>query len=231
MNKAQAIMRMMALGLVTLALFAVSSSTSARAVEGISFSRDGSSWSSQLADPLFHESLRWVPGDIRTERFWVRNDSPLSARMDVDLIATSVDALIDTGDLLIEVRIGGDEWHPTSVDDTHRLASLSTAAGEAHSVDVRVTFLAEANNQSQTLPLALELRVTLTEDDSNAGTPSDSSGVGSGGAAGTEFNPVTILGDTGVPVGIAVILGGALLSAAGAWLVARRRRSREEGAG
>lgn len=137
-----------AVAVLALALILGARPTPAHAVTGIAFSRDGSSWGSALNGPLFSSSIRWVPGDVRTERFYVRNDSNLIAKMDVAVIATSVQELIDTGDLAVAVRIGNGDWQATSVAGTHDLASRTVNVGESYPVEVRVSFLAEATNSS-----------------------------------------------------------------------------------
>lgn len=203
--------------------------STAHAAQGISFSHTGSSWAESLQHPLFDPSVRWVPGDVRTATFYVRNDTQASAHMDVDILASSVDELIVTGDLRIEIRIAGGRWFPTTTAGTQRLASRVAAPGDSHRVDVRVEFLSEATNQSQQLPLELELRVRLTESvdplpDSHTQSPAGGASSGQDGAGGV----LPLLGDTGASVSLAMLVGGIVAAGAGA-VLARRRGRVEDG--
>lgn len=189
----------------------------ARAAGEIGLSADGVTWGATLPQPLFDAAIRWVPGDVRTERFYVRNQTADGVRMDVDVVASHVEELVTTGDLSIDVRIAGGEWAPTTVTGTQRLSSESVPAGGSYPVDVRVRFLAESTNVSQTLPLDLRLRVTLTETIPGGG--------GSNGGGSTPGLPVT---GGSLDLGAAVV--GAVAVGLGIVLAARRRRDREDAA-
>ncbi|MFV0375101.1 MAG: LPXTG cell wall anchor domain-containing protein [Microbacterium sp.] len=188
----------------------------ARAAGEIGLSADGVTWGSTLPQPLFDAAIRWVPGDVRTARFYVRNQTADGIRTDVDLVASRVEELITTGDLSIDVRIAGGEWVPTTVTGTQRLSSESIPAGGSYPVDVRVRFFKESANVSQSLPLDLQLRVTLTE------TVPDG---GSNGGGSTPNLPVT-----GGSFDLSSAVVGVTAVGLGIVLAARRRRSREDAA-
>lgn len=150
--------------LVCVVALLIGTTSPANASDGISFSRDGTNWSETLSEPIFAESIRWVPGDVRTGSFYVRSDAEMNTLMSVDVLTSKRQELIDTGDLLVEVRIAGGTWEPTTTAGTNLLATQAVAAGDFYLVEVRATFLGEATNQSELLGLDLRFRVTLTQE-------------------------------------------------------------------
>ena len=77
------------------------------AADEVGLSSDGVSWGSALSEPLFDPAFRWVPGDRETASFWVRNESSDAALLDVAILGSSVDALMETGDLSVTVAVAG----------------------------------------------------------------------------------------------------------------------------
>ncbi|MFV0259536.1 MAG: hypothetical protein ACK5PP_13955 [Acidimicrobiales bacterium] len=136
----------------------------ASAADGLSFSRDGSTWTAELSEPLFGPAIRWVPGDARIERFSVRNDSSLDVLLHVDLLDTGLDELLGTGDLRVEVRVGDGAWTGTDTPGGGRLGSERVGPGGVQTVDVRVSMDPAATNVSQVQNLDLRFAVTLTDD-------------------------------------------------------------------
>jgi hypothetical protein len=64
----------------------------------VGLSSDGRHWSSRLSGPLFSPASRWVPGDVGTRSFWVRDQGPSSARLTI-AVTTATDAGVVTGTL------------------------------------------------------------------------------------------------------------------------------------
>lgn len=155
----------------------------AHAADEIALSRDGRTWSSALREPLFAPQLRWVPGDVRTSSFHVRNDSATGG----DLVVELVDARDEPGhrpptgrgfvrrDLTVSSRVAGGPWLGPRASDRPGRSVVTVPAGGRRRVDVRVAFDASSTLRSRTAALDLRLRVSLAE--------STSSSAGAGGAA------------------------------------------------
>lgn len=161
-------------------------SSSAMADPRIGLSRDGVTWVSQLADPLFDAEIVWVPGDARTESFYVRNQATEAAELSVALLGTDAAGLVETGDLTIAARGGGTGWRSTDEKGTRRLVSeVGVGTNRPARVDITVTFAASSVNASQTRTLDLDLRVRLTQAVSATGPGTDDGRLpGTGGPAG-----------------------------------------------
>jgi hypothetical protein len=128
----------------------------------LAVSADGVHWRDNLTNGLFDPSLRWVPGDDRTESFWVRNRADDRGRMTIAVHAIDPDRLVADGDLLLAARVDGRAWQPLTnrVGDV-RLAGLP--AGTTARVDVRAQFQAAADNTTQQTAVPLTFGVTLSE--------------------------------------------------------------------
>lgn len=182
----------------------------AHADDELSLSRDGVTWSPTIDDPLFDPSMSWVPGDAETATFFVRNNAPESARLDVIL---RVDPQDDAQQTLVE-----EGW----VDVTVRAAEASGAtiagpgpylvledapvlAGQSVPVVVEVTFDEDAPNDTQLRAASLAFDVSLTqtgETPGEGGGGVDDGGGGSGGegsGSGTGTDGVGGVGSGAVP--------------------------------
>lgn len=178
----------------------LSTPSSAVADERIGLSSDGENWSAQLSEPLFDPDVRWVPGDVRTESFFVRNESPESAELSIDLLGSAVDDLVETGDLTVMASGGGSDWIASDDPGTHRLvSSVGVSSADGTRVDVTVAFDADAVNASQTLGFELDLRVNLQEvaPGTSADGDADSAGDGDADAAGDGDADGAAAGDGG----------------------------------
>jgi hypothetical protein len=144
-------------------------------------SLDGHAWSHSLDGPLFSPGLRWVPGDSRTARFWVRTGSADPGRLVVTVKGARTGGLMQTGDLAVTARGGGGIWTPVDLPGAHELLNVApVAAGARVQVAVSVAFKPAATNQSETKSLHLALGVRLEQmpvpGSENAGLP-DTGGV------------------------------------------------------
>lgn len=191
----------------------------AHAAGELGLSRDGVTWTPQLTDPLFDSSVRWVPGDVRSESFFVRNQSSAGGRLSIDILGTSIHTLLDTGDVDIDAQGAGGAWVVVSSPGTYRLLSEgSVPAGSVREVAVTVHFDPASTNVSQLKSLELAFRVNLVQDVAADGSDGPDGADGDDDGSG-------ILPDTGAPSAWWAIVGVATLSlGVGA---TRRARPRE----
>lgn len=187
---------------------------------GVAFSTDGRTWGRTMPDALFDSRLRWVPGDSRTATLFVRNDSGLSARMQVEEVASPVDGLRDRGALTVEFRVGGESWRPSAGPGDRGVSSTPIAPNEVRSVEVRVSIPWESTNDAQTTAVNLDLRIVLTSPDAASPTPPDPVPSGAPPAA-------VALPQTGAAVPWSLIVVALALLAAGGMMLASRDRHRE----
>jgi hypothetical protein len=167
----------------------------AHAAGELELSRDGVTWATDLVEPLFDSSVRWVPGDVRAESFFVRNDSAQSGRLSIDIMGSPVHTLLDTGDLDIDARGAGGAWVSVSTPGTHRLLSQGQVpAGDARRVDVTVHFDAASTNESQLKSVELAFRVGLVQD-----TLDESDGSKDAGEGDDTNDATGLLPDAGGP--------------------------------
>src|SRR5688500_5683454 len=108
---------------ISIAAAILLTATPAVAADEIGLSSDGGSWSSTLAQPLFDPAFRWVPGDHETASFWVRNESDDSALLDVAILGSSIDSLMETGDLTVTVAAASGGGASTTRPDRQELLS------------------------------------------------------------------------------------------------------------
>lgn len=203
----------------------------------IGLSWDGQTWSSVLAGTLFNRPgsiQQWVPGDLDTQSFFVRDQAPDPASMTVSYDWPSSARLVSNGDFTLRLRVAGGSWMVLGgATSTTVATTVPLAAGAAAKVDVEASFRFSSTNQSQIeiVPLRFEIRLSegarpLTD----GGAVVTGGGVahhghlhhdkGSGGSGAH-------LADTGAPEFRWVALGALLcLSAGGALLAGARRRKK-----
>ncbi|MFL6154749.1 MAG: LPXTG cell wall anchor domain-containing protein [Marmoricola sp.] len=225
--------------LVVLGALAGTISTASAAGE-IGLSTDGVHWSSTLPGPLFDPTFRWVPGDVETATFYVRNQDPDAALLDVTMLTGPVETLIASGDLTVGARVDGGAFTDATTAGSHLLVDqVPVASGAVRKVDVRVSFDPASTNETQDLRLDLNFRVQLSQDSSvstpgDGGTgsgsnPGNGNGSGSGnGSGGTGSSGSGNLPDTGSSFSPMLLAEAVLLVAAGFLLVGFSRRRRQE---
>lgn len=215
------ILRIAAYLLGALALL-VGTHTPAFASNELGLSSDGVHWGNSLPGQLFDPAFRWVPGDSETRTFYVRNQSKDAAVLDVTMITGPAEALIDTGDLKVGVRVDNGAFESATTSGTHVLASqVPVARGQKHRIDVRVDFDPASTNLSETKRLRLRFNVRLTQDASvlpptNGGGNGNNSGHGGG-----------LLPGTGSVISPGLLVLATLLCSVGLALVGFGRRSRD----
>ena len=181
----------------------------AQAADELSVSRDGVTWTDAIVDPLFDPDIRWVPGDERQVRFFVRNESADSGRLTIDVEGVEVDGLLETGDLAISARGGDGSWMTVDEPGTKRLVTRVLPSSGVESVDIEVRFDPASTNISELKMQDLRFRATLSQASVADDEPSDAGG---------------ILPSTGATRGMLSIAAiGCLLLLVGSSIVARRK--------
>jgi hypothetical protein len=202
----------------------------ASAADALGLSNDGTTWSSSLPSPLFDSTFRWVPGDRQQRTFWVRNQSSDKAVLDIAVLGSSVDSLMETGDLEVEVRAGTGPWHSTRQAGRHTLiSSMEVAPGQKESVTVAVGFDSASLNDSQVTKYTLNFEVRLSQDTSGQGDDGNdgNDGNSSDHLHGDGDRDDDLPGTGGLPWWVLPV--GAGLTGGGVALVAGVRRERSHG--
>ncbi|MFL6156054.1 MAG: hypothetical protein ACJ72D_08190, partial [Marmoricola sp.] len=176
------------------------------------------SWSASLPAPLFDPAERWVPGDIRTATFWVRNQASDAGTLTLQATVHDLDGLIARDDVSLMIRRDGGAWVPLPPDVVSRpFGDRTLPAAASTRIDLRAELVAPSPNRSQVSTVLFDLAVGLSETSSVSGP--------SGGAT----DHPGLLPDTGgVPLGI--LLAGAVLLALGLLILIplRRRAPRKD---
>jgi LPXTG-motif cell wall-anchored protein len=195
----------MALGVVLLA-------GPASAADEIGLSRNGVTFTSSLNGSLFDPAFTWVPGDVESETFYVRNQGGDTARLTVDIVGEQVSDLIESGDLQVTASSGNQAKTVSSAGD-HRLLNIpDIEADEIVPVTVTVAFDDASTNETQLLSSDLTFRINLSQTSTVLGED-DNDGNGA-------------LPDTGAPSLWIFGLGSVLLGT-GVAIVSRRRETQQ----
>lgn len=191
----------------------------AYAADELGVSRDGRTWSDRLPGSLFDPSVRWVPGDTRTESFFVRNRASDRGELRIQASSSDPDRLLRDDEVSIRVRIGNGAWQALDGGARSvRIDEASLGAGEQARVTVRAAFAPTSGNRTQRDSLALHFVVTLT--DASAGD----------GGEGDDEDGGGLLPDTGTEVAGWTVVLAAMSAGAGLALMRRGSRRGEEAA-
>ncbi|KQY59141.1 hypothetical protein ASD11_05995 [Aeromicrobium sp. Root495] len=208
------------LRLLVMAMTLLAAPVAAQAADELGLSTDGKTWSSSLTTPLFDPDMRWVPGDTETSAFWVRNQSQDRGTLEIDVLGSQVDSLLETGDLSVATRVGNGRWTSISTPGRQELSRATVAARDVQKVAVRVSFDPLSPNFSQLKDLRLNFEVRLTQfsDVAAGGAGLDGNGDGNGAKGDGDGGGLRgLLPDTGTEIGLTwallagVLLGGGLL--------------------
>ncbi|WP_183092321.1 hypothetical protein [Nocardioides stalactiti] len=145
--------------------FATAAGPARAADDPIALSADGVTWGHALSSPLFTRDHVWVPGDVQTRSFYVRNDGPTGARLTVALQAGDSDRLLSDRDLALSARAATGPW--TRVRNGGDVAPLVRDAleqGESVRVDLRASFRWRSTNESMVDQVPLQVVVVLRQD-------------------------------------------------------------------
>ena len=179
----------------------------ARADSELGVSADGSTWSFVLSGPLFDPAERWVPGDVRSSTFYVRNQASEAGTLAIEATAVDPDHLVAHDDITLDVRRDGGPWEPLPADGRpHGLVRPDLAAAAGARIEVRAGFTPASTNRSQASRLRLDLRVVLTEAAAVAGPSEPEPGGLLPDTGGVEL-AVLVTGGGLVLIGYAIVLG------------------------
>ena len=198
---------------LVLAIGLVLISGPASAADEIGLSRDGITFTSSLSGSLFDSAFIWVPGDVESETFYVRNQGGDTARLTVDILGEQISDLIETGDLHVTAT-SGSHSHTISTPGDHRLLSIpGVAANQIVPVTVTVAFDQASTNETQLLSSDLTFRINLKQ---------TSAVLGEGDEDGDGLLP-----DTGALTPLWLAGLAAICIGSGAALISRRRTHTE----
>lgn len=192
----------------------------------LAVSIDGITWTESITQPLFDPEARWVPGEVQTSQFYVRNNKPERGALSLVLERPAREALLDSGFLTIAARADDGPWvEVASGGRTELIDSERVRSQEAVAVELRASLDVEAPNTTMVLDTDLEITLRLTQagvvadatstdgphDPSSPGDPDNSNGTADG-----------VLPDTGSPLRPWVLPLALLFLGGGAVLIARR---------
>ncbi len=208
--------------------------STAHAANEMGLSWDGGTWSGQLTGPMFDPALLWVPGDVETKTFHVRNGADSGANLTIELITQDDDGLLRNADVALSARVGAEDWVDLErTEENFQLNRDALPAGESRTVDVRTRFNFDSPNRSQRKNVSLQFRVTLSEAQTVPEVPGDPGDVDPAPPvavdpddvnAGTDTKPKDSLPNAGAPtIGWAIVAAGILIGA-GLTLISRRTR-------
>lgn len=205
----------------------------------IGLSRDGVHWADSFSQPLFDSGVRWVPGDVQTATFYVRNEAATGAELTVDVEADGDLGLLGPDDMTIEARAGNDAWLPleNGIPSADQLNNAIIAAGASTPVGIRISFNPESANESQLRSTRLSSTVTLSQsmrDESGLPAVRDEPGHSVTAATGPQgvgdHDRAGVLPDTGAPEFMWIAISGSLLIGIGLALLVGRRKNDEKSA-
>jgi hypothetical protein len=201
----------------------------------VAVSSDGVTWSSDLARPLFDRAVRWVPGDVRTGAFFVRNQGPYGVSVRIEARDAGTGRLTSSGDVVLYARASGGSWHRLPVGgESERLNRTVVPAGGTSRIEVRAVFLPESGNETQVerSPLSFVVRLADARFDAaggllDGGQPGTSGGASAGEPGGATGGHADSSGGghlpaTGAPSVRLPVAAGATLMGTGLALVRRR---------
>jgi LPXTG-motif cell wall-anchored protein len=205
--------------LLTLVVGAAPTADAADATDGgprqeVGVSVDGTTYQQSLGLPLFDPSLSWVPGDVRSSRFWVRNQADGPGDLTIDLVPRDRTGLFRSSHLAVAARAGTGPWMAVRAGEPLRLLAEQDVPTLAEvPVMIRVALSPEAPNGTMVLGTDFDLGVTIAD-------------ARASGADGETDGPGGLLPGTGSTSSRWVLPLGLILLAAGVLLLARRETDR-----
>ena len=187
----------------------------ASAANEIGLSRNGVTFTSSLSGSLFDPAFVWVPGDVESETFYVRNQGGDTARLTVDILGKQVSELIESGDLHVTATSGSQAKTISSAGDHRLLTVPDVQADQIVPVKVTVAFDEASTNETQLLSSDLAFRINLKQTSAVLGED-DGDDDGNG-----------LLPDTGASTPLWLAGLAAICIGTGAALISRRRTHTE----
>ncbi|GAA3531511.1 hypothetical protein GCM10022234_30830 [Aeromicrobium panaciterrae] len=181
----------------------------AAAADEIGLSRNGVTFSSSLGGPLFDNPIIWVPGDLESETFYVRNQGDTAAKLTVDILGDQAGDLIDSGDLHV-TALSGAQSTTASDGAEHRLLTVGgVEADEIVPVTITVELDESSTNETQLRASELNFRINLQQSSAVLGEDDEA------------------LPDTGTQTPAWLLVLATACLAAGLALISRRRTHTE----
>jgi hypothetical protein len=151
----------------------------ALAASPIGVSSNGKTWTGSLSKPIFDANVLWVPGDVRTGTFYVRNQATDAGSLSLRADALDPDGLVRRNDIRLDVRRDGGAWSALPADgQQHRLATAQLGASKSTRIEVRAVFDSASPNRSQKESVTVRFSVGLTESRAGVSGPDGSSSGG-----------------------------------------------------
>lgn len=219
-------MRRLVGGVAAFLLLSVGYAVPASAADEVLVSNTGADFSRNLSQPLFDPALRWVPGDVRSATFFVKNNGDDPAALTLSVLDDEAGRLLESGALDLRVSSGRTRWStdPTSAGRGRKSRTVLGRGGSLP-VTVRVAFNPRAANPTQALTSELRIRIGLTQTGRYGVDPGTSPGDTTNGTDRDPraATPGGLLPGTGAPAGLSwLLLLGSILLGTGFALVARR---------
>jgi hypothetical protein len=127
----------------------------------VAVSLDGHTWTTQLREPLFDKRMRWVPGDERTGRFYVRNRSGERARLTVTAKVDDPAGMLRRGEVHFEAKLGR-HWTRINPAGNRQVARTVVKRSATRKVWVRVRMSPRAGNDTMNRRWSFRIQVRLT---------------------------------------------------------------------
>ncbi|MCD4525154.1 hypothetical protein [Nocardioides sp. cx-173] len=129
----------------------------------LAVSREGRVWTEHLTRPIFATSTRWVPGDVRTRRFFARNQSGEDARLSVAVRVFDRTAWLSRGALRMFLRVDG-RWRRITFAGRTGVGNLRVRAGEVVPVIIRIRMWPSATAVDAQRSMRFVVKLRLTEE-------------------------------------------------------------------
>jgi len=159
--KAKAILTVVVAMVAVLSLLGAPSTAAPKSWPKLLLSRDGQTWTATLEDPLFPASSVWVPGDVDTQTFYIRNKTGGPARLGVVIRLNDRSRLVKSRQLQMSAKVGDAPW-VALVKSRQQVVKVVMAAGAIEPVLVRVQMPASAKNRSMNKREPFHFTVRLT---------------------------------------------------------------------
>lgn len=187
----------------------------ASAADEIGLSRNGVTFSSSLSGSLFDPTFVWVPGDVESETFYVRNQGDATARLTVDILGKQVSDLLASGDLHVTATSGSKTTTVSNAAE-HRLLTIpDVEVDQIVPITVTVTFDEASTNETQLLSSDLTFRINLKQTSAVLGEGLE------------DDDDDGLLPDTGAQTPLWLAALAAICIGSGAALISRRRTHTE----
>jgi len=124
-------------------------------------SRDGHTWSRTLKTPLFPKRVVWVPGDVDTRKFYIRNKSGGRARLGIVIRLNDKSKMVKAHQLQLLVKVGTARWVEVARSG-QQLVKVGMSSGAIKRVLVRVRLRSTANNSTMRKREPFSFTVRLT---------------------------------------------------------------------